>query len=169
MSYTITRTQTFTITHARYVSSKIAADLDLLRAYYGKPSEQHVTNLAEEAALLLAARYLWSVEYGLRLNGVTVIALKYVAMADGTLRSDDRPGRVPAIFGLTEATWYSFLEYTNAFFRLSQIERDRFEGALPIRRTAAPAPLAGAEGYWEQTRAYSSNGEGVVRHVFRLR
>jgi hypothetical protein len=39
MSTTLTQTRTFTIGHARYVASKIAADLDLLRAYHGKPSE----------------------------------------------------------------------------------------------------------------------------------
>ncbi|HEX3860147.1 MAG TPA: hypothetical protein VHY35_00465 [Stellaceae bacterium] len=37
MSTTLTQTRTFTISHARYVASKIAADLDLLRAYHGKP------------------------------------------------------------------------------------------------------------------------------------
>src|SRR3984885_10108247 len=32
MSATLTQTRTFTISHARYVASKIAPDLDLLRA-----------------------------------------------------------------------------------------------------------------------------------------
>ena len=93
MTTTFTRTRTFTITDARYIASKIAADLDLLRAYCGgRPSESLVSNLAIEAALLLDARYLKSVEYGFRRNGVTVLALKYVTRSDGTLTSDDRPG-----------------------------------------------------------------------------
>ena len=169
MSTTLTQTRTFTISHARYVASKIAADLDLLRAYHGKPPEQHVTDLAEEAALLLAARYLKSVEYGFRRNGLTVLALKYVARSDGTLTSDDRPGRVHAEANLVGATWYSFLEYNETFLKLPQGDRDRFEATLPIQRPGAPAPQAGIDGYWEQTRTYSSNGEGVLRHVFRPR
>jgi hypothetical protein len=169
MSTTLTQTRTFTISHARYVASKIAADLDLLRAYHGKPSEQHVTDLAEEASLLLAARYLRSVEYGFRRNGLTVLALKYVARSDGTLTSDDRPGRVHAEANLVGATWYSFLEYNETFLKLPQGDRDRFEATLPIQRPGAPAPQAGIDGYWEQTRTYSTNGEGVFRHVFRPR
>jgi Bacterial HORMA domain family 1 len=169
MTSTITETRTFTINHARYVASKIAADLDLLRAYHGKPPEQHVTDLAGEAALILAARYLKSVEYGFRRNGLTILALKYVARSDGTLTSDDRPGRVHAEANLDDARWYSFLEYNEAFLNLPQADRDRFEATLPIQRQGAPAPQAGIDGYWEQTRTYSSNGEGVLRHMFRPR
>lgn len=167
MTTTLTETRTFTISHARYVASKIAADLDLLRAYHGRPSEQHVTDLAEEAALVLAARYLKSVEYGFRRNGVTILALKFVARSDGSLTSDDRPGRVHAEADLEGSTWYSFLDYSAAFLNLPQADRDRFEATLPIQRTGGPAPQAGSDGYWEQTRTYSSNGEGVLRHVFR--
>ena len=56
MSLTITQTRTWTITQARYVTSKIATDLDLLRTHYGRPSADKVTEFGEEAALLLAAR-----------------------------------------------------------------------------------------------------------------
>jgi hypothetical protein len=169
MTTTFTRTRTFTITDARYIASKIAADLDLLRAYCGgRPSEPLVSNLAIEASLLLDARYLKSVEYGFRRNGVTVLALKYVARSDGTLTSDDRPGRVYVESDVSDAKWYSFLEYSDAFLRLPQAQRDRFEATLPIQRVGTAAPQAG-NGYWDQTRIYSSRGEGVLRHVFRLR
>ena len=167
MTSTFTESRTFTITHARYVASKIAADLDLLRVYHGRPSEQHATDLAEEAALLLAARCLKSVEYGFRRNGVTVLALKYVARSDGTLTSDDRPGRVFAETNVSDAVWYSFLDYNDAFWQLPQVERERFEATLPVQRANGPAPQGGSNGYWEQTRTYSSNGEGVLRHMFR--
>jgi hypothetical protein len=117
---------------------------------------------------LLDARYLKSVEYGFRRNGVTVLALKYVARSDGTLTSDDRPGRVYVESDVSDAKWYSFLEYSDAFLRLPQAQRDRFEATLPIQRVGTAAPQAG-NGYWDQTRIYSSRGEGVLRHVFRLR
>lgn len=166
MSYTLTETRSFTITHARYVASKIAADLELVHAYHGRPSEQRVTEFAEEAALILAARYLKSLEYGFRRDGRTVFALKYAARSDGTLAADDAPGRVYADVKASD-TFYSYLEYNDSFWRLSQAERDRFEATLPFKRGGADAPQASSSGYWEQTRTYSSNGEGVIRHIFR--
>ena len=57
MTSTFTESRTFTITHARYVASKIAADLDLLRVYHGRPSEQHATDLAEEVSQVGRIRF----------------------------------------------------------------------------------------------------------------
>lgn len=167
MTSTLTETRTFTLTHARYVTSKIAADLDLLRVYHGRPSEYQVTQFAEEAALYIAARYLASVEYGFRRNGVTVLALKYEARSDGTLTTDDRPGRVYHEIDVSNTDWYSYLITNHAFTTLPQSEQNRFEATLPLQRTAMPAPVAGSNGYWEQNRTYSFNGEGVLRRVFR--
>lgn len=160
------QTANWTITHARRVTSKIAADLDLLRAYYGQPSEAVVTNFAEEAALLLASRYLGWVEYGFKRDGVRVIALRYEARSDGTLVDDDRPGRVPAGVNLARAIWYSHLGYSASFYALPPIEQQRFEAGLPVQRTAGTEPGTGS-GYWEFNRTYSTNGEGVLRKVFR--
>jgi hypothetical protein len=167
MTLTITQTRTFTITNARYVASKIAADLDLLRVYHNQPTQQHITELAEEAALWLAARYLKCVEYGFRRDNVTVLGLKYTAQSDGSLATDDRPGRVYSEIDVSNAAWYSFLEYNSAFMALSSVEATKFKATLPFLRVEAPSPQAGAKGYWEQSRTYSSNGEGVVRHVFK--
>jgi hypothetical protein len=166
MSLSTTQTRTWTITQARYVTSKIATDLDLLRTHYGKPSADEVTRFAEEAALLLAARYLGWIEYGFKRNGQRVLALKYEARSNGTLLVDDRPGRVPAGLYLTGAIWYSYLDYSSNFYALSDDERRRFDRTLPVQRGYADAPGMGS-GYWEYNRTYSSNGEGVLRQVFR--
>lgn len=166
MSLSITQTRTWTITQARYVTSKIAADLDLMRIHYGQPSREKVTDFAEEAALLLAARYLGWVEYGFKRDGMRVIALKYEARTDGSLAVDDRPGRVPAGLDLASTSWYSYLDYSSSFYRLSADERQRFKETLPIRRGFADPPGTAA-GYWEYNRTYASNGEGVLRQVFR--
>jgi len=166
MTSTLTTNRTFTITNARYVASKIAADLDLLRAYHGRPSEQEITDYAVEIAMLLAARYLASMEYGFSRNGVSILALKYIARSDGTLIVDDRPGRVYAEINTVDASWYSYRIYDDNFWKLDAAARARFEAELPVQRVDAPEPRAG-NGYWEQNRTYSSNGEGVMRHVFR--
>lgn len=39
-----TTTSTFTLTNARYLASKIAADLRQLRSFYGRPSSRSTTS-----------------------------------------------------------------------------------------------------------------------------
>ncbi len=41
-SFTITESQTFTITHARHMAAKVATDLRRLRSFYGKPSDKEI-------------------------------------------------------------------------------------------------------------------------------
>ncbi len=161
-----TQTQTWTITNARYVTSKIAADLDLMRTHYGWPSAKAATDFAEEAAMLLAKRYLGSVEYGAKVNGVVVFALKYTARSDGTLAVDDRPGRVPSDLDLKGAQFYSWLTYSDEWGRLGSTEKALVESALPIQRTTGSEPVTGY-GSWSGQRSYASNGEGVSRQTFR--
>lgn len=161
-----TRTQTWTITNARYVTSKIAADLDLMRTHYGFPSAKSATDFAEEAAILLAKRCLGSVEYGAKINGVVVFALRYSARSDGTLNIDDRPGRVPADMNLAGATFYSWLTYSPEWTTLGAAEQAIIESSLPVQRTAGFEPVQAA-GQWSGQRSYSSNGEGVERQTFR--
>lgn len=161
-----TQTRSWTITQARYVTSKIAADLDLMRAHYGFPPSAAVTAFAEEAAMLLARRYLNTVEYGAKVNGIVVFALRYQARTDGTLSTDDRPGRVPAGLNLSEASFYSWLTFSNVWANLGDAEKAIFESELPLQRAAGAEPAKGY-GYWDNQRSYSSNGEGVTRSTFR--
>ena len=165
MSYTGTQTQAFTITTARYVTSKIAADLDLLRSHYQRPSQADVTAYAEEAAQLLAKRYLGTVEFGFKRNGTVVFALKYETRADGSL-ADDRPGKVTANLDLSGTTFYSWLTYSDKWDALDAATRASFKSDLPVQRTGGQSPTMG-NGYWEGGKSYSSNGEGVDRRVFK--
>lgn len=166
MSYSATLARTFTISHARYVTSKIAADLDLMRAYYGWPTVEDITGYAEEAAILLSERHLHSVEYGFKRQGKIMFTLKYIAKPDGTLQADDRPGRVPRGLDVSGASRYSYLCYSDSFSKLSFDVRAKIKASLPVSRSDGPTPETG-NGYWEQSRTYSSNGEGVVRNIFR--
>jgi len=166
MSFSATLARTFTISHARHVTSKIAADLDLMRAYYGWPSAEDITGYAEEAAILLSGRYLYSVEYGFKRADRIIFALKYMARSDGSLQSDDRPGRVPSGLNVSGASRYSYLFYSDSFSQLHSDQRASIKASLPVSRSDGPTPETG-DGYWEQSRSYSSNGEGVVRNIFR--
>lgn len=166
MSATATQSQTWTITQAKYVTSKIAADLDLVRSYYGRPSAPNISDYAEEAAQLLNKRYLATVEYGFKRDGKVVFSLKYEAKSDGTLLTDDRPGKVPSDLNLSDTTFYSWLNYSPAWRALDESSRTNFESKLPIQRTTGSEPETGL-GYWEENRSYSKNGEGVSRKVFK--
>jgi hypothetical protein len=163
-----TQTRTWTVTNARYVTSKIAADLDLMRTHYGWPTPASATKYAEEAALLLAKRYLGSVEYGAKVNGAVVFALKYTARSDGTLAIDDRPGKVPANLDLRGAEFYSWLTFSDEWLSLGAIEKALFESGLPFQRSTGMEP-AKVYGSWSGQRNYSSNGEGVERQTFSRR
>ena len=166
---TFTTTSAFTITHARYVTSKIAADLRQLRLLYnGRLAEADIANYAEEAALLLRDGYLERVDYGFKRNTADgsewLLLLRYVVRAGDI--ADDHSGRIPPGVGLGNAYFHSYLTYTSKFFGLFQADRDRLKASLPITRTAG-GEAGFATGTWGGDRAYSSNKRGVDRSVFR--
>lgn len=167
MTFTTTQSRTFTITEARYVTSKIAADLDTLRVQYGMPSAIDVTEYAEEAAILLAKRYLKSVEYGFKRDGLIVFSLRYEAQANGTLYTDDRPGKIPYGLNMTGTNFYTHLRYTDAYFALSELQQLVVKSSLPFQRATGGEPPLSPKGLWESTRTYSKNGEGVERLTFK--
>ncbi len=167
---THTTSSSFTITHARYVTSKVAADLRQLRGLYGKgPDDDEIARYAEEAALLLRDGYLERVDYGFKRNtssGSTewMLLLRYTARA-GQL-SDDHAGRVPAGVPISDAYFHSFLSYTGKFMSLSASERQRIKEVLPVSRTGGDESRF-ATGTWGNDRGYSSSDQGVARSVFR--
>src|SRR3954470_20176138 len=166
MSATATQSQTWTITQARYVTSKIAADLDLVRSHYGRLSAHAVNDYAEEEPQLLSKKYLATVEYGFKRDGKVAFSLKYEAKSDGTLLADDRPGKVPSNLSLSNTEFYSWLTYSSAWYALDEASKASFKSKLPIQRTTGNEPQTGL-GYWEENRSYSKNGEGVSRKVFK--
>ena len=42
-SYTVSQTNTFTVTHARHMAAKVAADLKRMQRLYGQPSDIDIT------------------------------------------------------------------------------------------------------------------------------
>ncbi len=165
MTLSITATETWTATDALYLASKIGADLHLTRAYYGRPTALEIDDYKVEAAMLMRAQYLGTVEYGFKLRGIVVFSLKYSARFDGSLLADDRPGRVFTRIDLADAVWFSYLTYNDRWWRLSNLERERFEAQLPFKRSTAAEP-ARAIGNWAGSRTYSAKGNGVTRQIF---
>jgi hypothetical protein len=161
-SYSIT--DSFTITHARHIASRIAADLDLFSRFYGYPDRDQIPDYLEEIAQYLAKGYLESFELGFETAGrQVVVGLYYEVRADGTL-SDNRAGDIPRV-DVSGATPFNYLTRNYAWTKLSDDERIRFEAALPVQRTGAP-PLQHNFGVWSTSRSYASGGVGVQRHNF---
>ena len=166
MAATRTHTATFTINQARYITSKIKADLKLLQKAYGDLSDSRIHDFGEEAALLLRDGYLGTVTYGYRRNGDWILALHYVARRDGTLEADDRAGRVPRQVDVSGAGFYSYLTCSPAWDNLTRAQQQAVGAELPISRSSASPPGASG-GYWSTDRTYSSKGTGVTRSTFQ--
>ncbi len=153
-SFTTTTTSTFTRTSARYIASKVVADLRRLRSYYGQPSEEQIELFYGELIELLALGYVRSIEYGFKRDGRRLISLLYEVRSDGSL-TDDRAGGVHARADITGASWFSFLIHNSKWWSLSPEHRARIEAGLPISRTPAEAPQDG-QGYWSLSHTYSA-------------
>ena len=166
MSFTTTRSSTFTITNARYLTSKIAADMHLCANYYGRPSEQSIRDYAEELAQLLNDGYVEKYEFGYERNDQRIVCWHYKVDSLGLITTDDRPGKLVSTVETVGASFYNHLWYSSAWFELSLSERERIEFQLPVKRVTGPAPTDGV-GYWTSDKNYFSGGKGFSRQTFR--
>ncbi len=58
-SFTSTESTTFTVTHARHMAAKVAADLKRMQRFYERPTDDRLANIETEVIELLKAGYLW--------------------------------------------------------------------------------------------------------------
>ena len=162
MTTTFTRSssETFTRTSAKYLVSKVAADLRQMQRLHRAPSDAKIADYVEELITLLAGGYVDSVEYGFKRANSWAVALRYTANSDGTVSgTDDRPGRVP--LGDVQGTGFgSFLVYSSKWSLLSTDARERIERTLPFVRTSGSEP-GGAWSYGGKT--YSRDGVSLRR------
>jgi len=167
MSFTTTTTETFTITHARRLGSKIAADMLICQRYYGQPSEESARHYAEEIAQLLNHGYMSRFEFGYKKDEMRVIVWRYNVHADGTISEDTRPGKLVATADIAGASFYNYLWYSDAWYELSDDDRKQFRDDLPVSRVSGDAPGDG-NGYWvAEGKSYSASGVGLSRQTFR--
>lgn len=169
MSYssTITETTTFTVTHARHMAAKVAADLKRMQRFYGEPSDSEIESYEAEVVELLKAGYLGTVTFGFR-RGSDFIepALRYTARdLAGAAANDDDPGRVRPGADVSGARFYNYLTYSSAWNGLGSDEREAFKRRMPFYRTNASEP--GVSGYFEQDRTYSAGGRSLDRASVR--
>jgi hypothetical protein len=166
MTFSYTKTATFTIVQARYLASKAAADMYLCAQYYGKPSEERIREYAEELAQYLNAGYLKEYEFGFKKDGKRVVCWRYKVDSNGALTTDDRPGKVVPYVDIAGAIFFNFLTQNSRFFELSSDDQARFEAGLPLQRTRGEPPSDGS-GYWISDRNYYSAACGLNRQTFQ--
>ena len=166
MTTTFTSSSTYTIINARYVSSKIAADLDLCRQYFDRPTENSIQEYKEELAELLNGGYVKEYEFGFKRDDKRIVCWRYTVKDDGTISTDDRPGRLDSLINTSGALFYNFLTFSLKWENLQPEERARVEKHLPFRRTGGTLPSDG-NGYWTSDRIYSSGSIGVTRKTFK--
>lgn len=168
LSYTTSATETFTVVHARYLASKVATDLKRFQRFYGGPSDAWIDDYEAELIQLLKHDVVASVAYGFQRDGQwTAAALRYTALADGSLAADDDPGKIRPGFDVARAAFSSFLTYNAKWASLSAAERAEIRRGCPFPRVAGSSPPLEA-GYWAEDLKYAAGGRGLGRSTVRL-
>src|SRR6187551_2956967 len=65
-SFTVSESATFTVTHARHMGAKVAADLKRMQRFYGSPSDLKISRFEAEIVELLKHGYLGTITYGFK-------------------------------------------------------------------------------------------------------
>lgn len=166
-SYTLSESQTFTVTHARHMAAKVATDLKRMQRLYGKPSDAAIADYEAEIIQLLKQGLLGTVSYGFRKDGDWIEPMvRYTArdLAGGSANDDD-PGRIRPGKDISGAGFCSYLTYSAAWHEMTAAQRAAVKSELPIDRDDASEP--GVNGYMVSDRTYSSGGRALDRSSVR--
>lgn len=162
MTNSYTQTNTFTVTHAKQIASKVAADLQRFQRLYGSPTDQWISNYEGELVVLLQHDAVKEVVYGFQRNNAwTEAAVKYKALG-GVLQTSDDPGKILPNLDVSGATFTSFLTYSSNWTSLSQPEKDAIKQSCPFVRGTGEVPHL-ENGYWSDDHSYSAGGRGLGR------
>lgn len=164
-SLSVSASTSFTITHARYLASKVATDLKRLQGLYRSydPSDAEIDSYEAELTYLLKHDAVGSVVYGYQRNGVwTAACVRYTVDASGSIQADDDPGKIRPGHDITGAVFTSFLSYSSSWSDRTATERVTIKSNSPLQRTTGSSPDL-ERGYWTDDRSYSAGGRGVAR------
>jgi hypothetical protein len=164
---TYSLSETFTRTEARYLASKVVADLYQCSRLYRSPAASWIPNYETELVERLVKGYLSRYEFGFERDDKRVVSWQY-EVKDGDLvsGSDDRSGGIYARANLDDASYYNTTTSSTKWWLLTDSERAAFETTLPISRVDASLPADGS-GYWTADKTYTRGGVGVARRTFR--
>jgi hypothetical protein len=168
----MTRTvaESFTLTNAKIIASKVTADMRRCQQLYGKPSDTDINNYGTELAILLKDGYVSTYEFGWvrATDDERILTWKYSVDSSGNLTNNDRPGRIIAGVDITGTSMRNRLCHTSKWFNdLTEAQREAIEKGLPIHRTPS-AEYGSSLGRWVNDLCYSSGGVATVRQTFKL-
>jgi hypothetical protein len=117
---------------------------------------------------MLVGKYVKEYEFGFKRNGLRVLCWQYKVNSSGDLvgGKDDRSGGIYSRAEVADATFYNSMSYTDAWFNLSEPDKDEVRAQHSIERTTGTLPGDGT-GYWVTDRTYSSSGVAFERKTFR--
>jgi hypothetical protein len=162
MSATITQSQTFTITNARYLASKVRTDLKRIQQFYGQPSDRWIDDYEAELTAFLAKGFLGKVTYGFKRDGTFIPpTLEYTAEELAASLTNDRPGNIATGKDVSGATFTSFLTYSDKWYTMSDADKEAFKTDLPFQRTTQDTPPV--SGYYTDDKNYHSGGTALSR------
>lgn len=167
-SYTTsnTATEAFTLTHAKYLASKVTADMFRCQQNYGLPVDSQINNYGTELALMLRGGYVSEYEFGFQWEGKRLVSWHYVVSGSTIHTTDDRPGRIISGVNITGSLFFNFMTYSSSWAKLDQHERDEVRKESPVYRPDGVPPRDG-QGYWANDLAYFSTGVSLNRRTFR--
>ncbi len=166
-SYTFSSTQTFTLTHAKHLASKVATDLKRIQRFYCYPTDTAINQYEAELIELLKGGYLEKVTYGFKKDGKWIEpSLVYTAreLASDT-GADDDPGKIKPNANVEGASFSSFLTYSSTWHALSPNEKQSIEKNFPFSRSYSQEP--GINGYLSSDKSYSSGGRALDRSTVK--
>ncbi|GHO65591.1 hypothetical protein KSC_044830 [Ktedonobacter sp. SOSP1-52] len=166
MSSTYTTSETFTLTHARRLAAKVAADMHQCQRFYGHPTDQQIKNYEQELTILLHGGYVKSYEFGFQTKYERRIVSWYYTVGPSGGLEGGRSGGLFSAADVSGAVLFNFLSPSSEWFALSTMERDKIKASYSVRRADGSAPQDGS-GYWDSSRHYTSGGVVVTRKEFR--
>jgi hypothetical protein len=167
-SYAVTASDSFTLTHARYIASKVAADLVRFQDLYGQPGDEWIDKYESELTILLKYDAVDEVVYGFKRNGLwTMASARYVALPGGSIQADSDPGKIRPGVDVAGAAFTSFLTYSARWSALPFSDKERIRGELPFQRSTSSTPGL-EQGYWAQDHNYMAGGRGIGRSTVRI-
>lgn len=168
MSFTMTRTasESFTLTHAKYLAAKVTADMLRCQQNYGRPARDDINNYGTELALMLRDNYVETYEFGFVEDDQRLLSWSYVVSNSDISSTDDRPGRILSGIAVANASWFNRMTYSSVWWALPQALRERIRAELPIQRVTKDGPKDGL-GYWTSDLSYSASGVSLGRRTFR--
>jgi hypothetical protein len=168
MTGSYSASETFSLTHAKYLASKVVSDLYQCSNFYGEPSDAEIARYQDELVVMLDGGFVREYEFGFKKDDRRVVSWQYRVNASGDLAggSDQRSGGMFARADVSGATIFNFMSYTPAWFDLSDSERATVKAKHAVNRGTGSLPGDG-NGYWQTDRTYSSAGVVVERKTYR--